>query len=495
MTNRATIVLDIGKTLSKASLWTPAGRLIAKRSRLNVPQNDGPYAALDAAGIESWLKTVLIEFASLADVGHLIPVSHGAGAAIIRDRKLQLPPLDYEFAIPDAVRRRYDALRDPFEITGSPPLPHGLNLGAQLYYLQTLYPNAFGEGSQILTWAQYWSWLMSGVACTEVTSLACHTDLWRPSNNTFSPLTIAQGWARLMAPLRRAGDALGPLTAAWAAETGLPSDVTVHCGLHDSNAALLAARGFAEIADLEATVLSTGTWFVCMRTPASTIDVPALAQDRDCLVNVDVFHRLIPSARFMGGREIELLSGIDSRRIDLKPDQPQILSALKRAVIHGAMVLPTLAPSTGPFPRGEFRWIGMPANEWERRAAVCLYCALLAEVSLDLIGARGTLLIEGRFADSDTFVRALATLRRDMRMYTGNTHSDVSYGALRLLIPGLSPPGGLKAIPPLDTDLSQYRAEWRRLTGVFTECVTNTEMSPWSCAGDGGRSPGVDFQE
>jgi hypothetical protein len=53
-----------------------------------------------------------------------------------------------------------------------------------------------------------------------------------------------------------------------------------------------------------------------------------------------------------------------------------------------------------------------------------------------------------------------------MTIYTGNTHSDVSYGALRLLIPDLSPPGGLKAIRPLDIDLSQYRAEWRRLTAV-----------------------------
>ena len=34
-----------------------------------------------------------------------------------------------------------------------------------------------------------------------------------------------------------------------------------------------------------------------------------------------------------------------------------------------------------------------------------------------------------------------------------------------------------------------------RYVRVFAKCVTNTEMIPWNCAGDGGRSPGVGLQE
>jgi sugar (pentulose or hexulose) kinase len=51
-----------------------------------------------------------------------------------------------------------------------------------------------------------------------------------------------------------------------AARTGQVTSTQIYAGLHDSNAALLAARGFAEIADHEATVLSTGTLFVAMRS-------------------------------------------------------------------------------------------------------------------------------------------------------------------------------------------------------------------------------------
>lgn len=462
MANLATIVLDIGKTLAKACLWSPLGTLIAKRSRPNTPQLGGAYVALDAFGIEAWLKQVLTEFATLAEVGQVIPVGHGAGAAIVRDGVLQLPPMDYEFSIPATARQQYEQLRDRFAVTGSPSLPLGLNLGAQLYYLQTMYPEAFVPGCEILTWAQYWSWLLSGMASTEVSSLGCHTDLWCPKRGDYSPLAISRGWADLMAPLQRAGEPLGTLLPRWIAQTGLPEDVVVHCGLHDSNAALLAARSFTQIGDTEATVLSTGTWFVSMRTPQSAVAIETLPEDRDCLVNVDPFGRMIPSARFMGGREIELLTGIDARRIDIKPDQPCILAALEPTVARGAMVLPTLAPGTGPFPRSEGRWVSTPEDEGERRAAVCLYSALVADVSLDLIGARRTLLIEGRFAESDTFVRALATLRPHTNVYIANSHSDVSYGALRLLSPSLPPPSHLQLVPALSADLSTYKALWQQ---------------------------------
>jgi sugar (pentulose or hexulose) kinase len=461
MADRAKIVLDIGKTWSKASLWNHGGNLIAKRARPNERQEIGAYVALDAANIETWLALTLREFGELADVGHIIPVTHGAGAALVREGKLLLPPMDYESPIPGGIRRAYDATRDPFISTGSPALPDGLNLGAQLHYLQALHPDAFSAGTQIMPWAQYWSWVLSGVGSSEITSLGCHTDLWCPAEAHYSALAVAQGWAALMAPVRRAGDALGPLLPSWQKLTGLPADTTVFCGLHDSNAALVAAKGFPQIAGTEATVLSTGTWFVSMRTPMTLIDMSAIPEGRDCLVNVDPFNTLIPSARFMGGREIELLTGIDARRIDVRPDQPELLAALELVIKTSFMMVPTLTPGTGPFPHGRGRWLSMPDDPTQRRAAVCLYAALLADASLSLIGSTGALLIEGRFAESDAFVRALATLRPDTAVYTANAHSDVSYGALRLLDPALPPPGRLSAVEKIDIDLGAYRARWR----------------------------------
>lgn len=459
-----TVVLDVGKTLTKLSLWGRTGVMLARETRANQRVDAGAYAALDTAGIEAWAAGVLKAFAVRGRITGLIPVAHGAALAVLRDGKLACPPPDYEEPVPQSVRAAYELDRDPFTLTGSPPLPDGLNCGVQLAWLEALHPGLPGPGAIVVTWAQYWAWVFSGVAATEVTSLGCHSDLWRPAEAEPSGLAVRRGWAGQLAPLRRAGDVLGPLRPEWVGRTGLPADTKVYCGVHDSNAALLAARGFPEIADHESTVLSTGTWFVAMRSPArrADVDIAALSEPRDCLVNVDAYGMPIPSARCMGGREVEILSGLDTRRIDIKPDQPDLVAAVPRILAANARALPTFTPGVGPFPRGRGRWIDMPADHIGRRTAVCLYAALVADTSLALIGARDLILVEGRFAEAEVFVRALASLRPRDQVYVSNAQHDVSYGALRLIDPGLRAPSALQRVQPLEADISAYATRWRR---------------------------------
>jgi sugar (pentulose or hexulose) kinase len=455
------VVVDVGKTLSKASLWAPDGVLVARRDRPNLRVQGPGYAALDAPGIEDWLAGTLTEFGQLAPIAAIVPVAHGAAMAVVRDGLLLLPPMDYESPIPAEVRSRYDAGRDSFAATGSPALPDGLNIGAQLHWLETLHPDSLRPGSVLLPWAQYWAWRLSGVAASEVTSLGCHTDLWLPGRSVPSALAEHRGWAGLLAPLHRASDCLGTLSKEWVARTGLEASVVVYCGLHDSNAALLAARSFTGLMAGESTVLSTGTWFVSMRSPSVPIETGALPENRDCLMNVDAFGGAVPSARFMGGREIELLTGIDARRVDIAPDQPALVAAVPQVVAEGSSVLPTFAPGCGPFPHARGHWVNKPADDVPLRAAVSLYAALLADFSLDLIGARDQLIVEGRFARAQVFVRALATLRPGMAIHVANAENDVSYGALRLLDPGLALAGSLSHVEPLAVELDDMRNQWR----------------------------------
>lgn len=479
MHNRAVVVLDTGKTVAKLSLWDANGRALERHSRANERIDAGDYTALDAQGIADWMARTLREFAALADVGAIIPVSHGAAAAVVGDGGLRCPPLDYEQAIPAAIRADYLRQRDAFAATGSPALPDGLNLGLQLFWLQHLHPRLLEGDALIMPWAQYWSWLLCGVAASEITSLGCHTDLWQPLARAPSRLAVAQGWAQKLAPLRRAGEMLGPLAPQWVARTGLPADVRVYCGLHDSNAALYAARGFPEIAQREATVVSTGTWFVAMRSlpveaaqdiaqgiaPDIASEIAALNERRDCLLNIDVHGRAVPSARFMGGREIEILTGVDTRQVDIAPDQSRLLAAVDAVLESGAMLLPTFAPGVGPFPDAQGRWIDPPTDEAQLRAAVCLYIACVLDEVLQLLGTRERVLIEGRFARADVLVRALATLRPELEIYIARYHSDVSYGALRLLHPHVVPPEGLLRVAPLDVNLEHFRHysnQWQR---------------------------------
>ena len=464
------VVIDLGKTLSKVSLWTRSGRLVDRRVRPTTPLVVDGIWRLDVTGVERWLVDALRGFAA-HPIDTIIPVGHGAGVVALGENGPAYPPLDYEQPIPPAVMTNYRAARDPFAVTGSPALPDGLNLGAQLFWLDQLYPQA--AATTLVPWAQYWAWFLTGNAVSEVTSLGCHSDVWAPDSATFSPLAQRCGWARRFAPLVSAGAAAGTLRADLAAATGLSPEVRVLAGLHDSNAALLAARGFPEIASGEATILSTGTWFIAMRLAGEPVATAALPGSRDCLVNVDAYGRMVPSARFMGGREIERVIALDTRRVDIGPDQPALLAAVPGLVTNGVMLLPTLAPGCGPFPDHAARWLGEPddcpedwPDDWPddwyaRRAAMCLYAALVADTALDLIGSQDRILVEGRFAEAEVFVRALAALRPASTVYTANAHNDVSFGALRLIDPELVPDGCLTRVAPLDIALDAYRARWQ----------------------------------
>ncbi|MBU6268168.1 MAG: carbohydrate kinase [Sphingomonadales bacterium] len=459
----AIIVIDLGKTLSKVTLWTSDGRLLDRQVRPNAPVVVDGLARLDVGGIGDWLVQALATWRD-HPVETVIPVGHGAGVVALADGAPAFPPLDYEQAIPADVLAAYRAQRDPFAVTGSPALPDGLNFGAQLFWLEQRDPQAMATAT-LLPWAQFWAWFLTGRAVSEVTSLGCHSDVWNPGEGRFSPMAMRRGWADRFAPVVRAGDVVGTLKPDLAARTGLPATVQVLAGLHDSNAALLAARGFDEIALKEATILSTGTWFIAMRLPGEGVFTSALSETRDCLVNVDAYGKAVPSARFMGGREIEQVIGIDTRRVDIRPDQPALLAAVPQVLADGAMLLPTLAPGCGPFPDGDGEWINPPQDWDQRRAAVCLYAALMADVALGLIGSKHRLLVEGRFAEAEVFVRALASLRPDMQVMVANAHNDVSFGALRLLNPLLKPQGSLRRVEPLEQDLAAYRAAWRAAVG------------------------------
>lgn len=457
------IVVDVGKTITKVSLWSREGRMLDRASR--------PSASLVIDGRRHLNAPTIGEFVldaigamDTAGVEYIVPVAHGAGVAALADGSLALPPLDYEQPLPADLMADYRLQRAAFAETGSPALPDGLNMGAQLYWLDRLHPASMA-GARLLPWAQYWAWFLSGAAVSEVTSQGCHSDLWNPAAGTFSSLSVAQGWADRFAPLAHAGDVVGQVRPDVARRCGLAPTTKVLAGLHDSNAALLAARGFPQISGGEATVLSTGTWFVAMRSTSAAVDTAALPEARDCLVNVDVAGRPVPSARFMGGREIEMLVGIDARRVDIVPDQPHLLAAVPGLVEAGAMVLPTLTPGCGPFPHARGGWHNRPDDWFAGRAGSSLYAALVADAALDLIGAQDTLLVEGRFAEAQVLVRALASLRPGTRVYTANAHTDVSFGALRLIDPALVPDGRLKAVEPLPIDLERYRTQW---TGRIT---------------------------
>ncbi|MFZ5742989.1 MAG: FGGY-family carbohydrate kinase [Pseudomonadota bacterium] len=453
------LVLDIGKTTAKLSAWDDTGQCLGRFSHSNQVMSAQGYSALNVVGIEDWLVGAMQACAALGEVISIIPVGHGAAAAVLRGRALAFPVMDYEFPIPDESADRYDRLRDPIEVTGSPRMQWGLNLGCQLFHLMERFPELFDDQTQIVPWPQYWAWRLCGTAVSEVTSLGSHSDLWEPAKARPSPMARQLGLDAMLAPLKPAGEIIGTLSREWQDRTGLGNDVNIHVGLHDSNAALVAARGRSKFGSRDATMLSTGTWFVTMRSVAGPdqFDLAEFAQQPGCLINVDPARQPVPTALFMGGREFEELALTGYAKLD----DPAIAAAAQDCIDNEIMALPCWAPGTGFYANRQASWLNKPENPAQKVAASLLYLALVSERALELVTAERLLVIDGPFANVDLFGSALARLRPDLEIVVANAENDVALGALRCIDPHYPIDQVLRPLLPLDADLTAYRQRWR----------------------------------
>src|SRR5262245_39886876 len=128
-------VIDIGKTNAKVALVEMEGFAeVAVRTRPNTVAVDGLYPHYDIDGIWAFILTALAELNREHPIDAVTAITHGASAALIdASGALAMPVLDYEHEGPESLASEYDAVRPPFAETGSPRLPGGLNLGAQLF--------------------------------------------------------------------------------------------------------------------------------------------------------------------------------------------------------------------------------------------------------------------------------------------------------------------------------------------------------------------------
>lgn len=418
-------VIDIGKTNAKVAIVDSSDwRETAIRTIPNNVLRDGPYPHFDVETIWHFIIKSMAELNVKFPIDAISITTHGAcGVLLDADGCLAMPVLDYEFAGPDELAKEYDLVRPDFSETGSPRLKKGLNLGAQIYWQMARFPQHAKRVDKILTYAQYWAYRLTGIAANEVTSLGCHTDLWNPFAGEFSSLVVDQGWLDLMATVRNSEDVLGPIQSSFAKQTGLQTNVPVTCGIHDSNASL-----YPHLISHEApfSVVSSGTWTISM---AVGCDKTMPDQSRDTLVNVNAFGEAVPSARFMGGREFDIL--MEGRGSDF--------TDLDRATIikNNTMISPCVESDFGPFQGREKQWHGvLPKTDGEHYVAVSFYLALMTATCLELIGANGPTLIEGPFAKNELYLDMLrAATKRDV-IESSASATGTSIGAARLVHSG-----------------------------------------------------------
>jgi L-fuculokinase len=441
-------VFDVGKTNAKLTLVDPAlGQEIWSTRRANELVETASGRQLDVVRIEAWLLDALRSAPDRERISVIVPIAHGAAAVLVDHAGDVVAAPDYEDPRFDDVAEEYRGLRDSYAFTFSPQLPQGLNLGRQLYFLQQRDPSQYQRVAHILMYPQYWSWRLSGVMSTEITSLGTHTDLWRPQEQTYSLLARKQGWARLMPPMRSAAERLGRVRDSVAAAAGLSTACEVACGIHDSNASYLR---FLLDREREAfTVVSSGTWTIVM---ANRGDLRRLREERDMLANVNAFGAPVATARYMGGREYEAIA-----RVTEQPD----VEALQAVFRAGALALPSFA-SAGPYAGRAGQLENDSALAPVQRAALAtVYSALMTAQLIESLGAGGEIFVDGPLARNSLFAGLLAAC---VPVGTVRTYAEGGGTRIAAHLAGMPAPavGALQGVVPLRVPgLLEYQANWR----------------------------------
>lgn len=451
--HRVVAVLDIGKTNIKICLMDgQTGALLHIEKRTNAVIDAPPYPHVDEDSIWHWIKDTLADVAQQYFITSIAITTHGATIACMNGGELALPILDYEYDGVPEFKDKYDAVRPAFSESFSPRLPQGLNLGAQLFWQQQRFPDAFSDVDSLLLYPQYWGFKLSGNKASEVTSLGCHTDLWNPTSCQFSNFCEQQQWAKLFPDVMETGAKLGVILPELAEEIGLPPSCAIFNGIHDSNASLVPYIGQPME---KLTVVSSGTWTV-IATINGKLD--SLREDQDMLANVDALGRATPTIRFMGGREWE----------QLRSDAKATLSDVSFILEHGILAIPAFAKGGGPFANSEGRIIdrGVELTPAQQSALADVYVALMTDYCLDLMDTSETVIVEGAFSNNINFLTLLACMRSQNEIYASRDVTGTSGGAALLSNKSLKLKGRLSLamcdsqIKPL---LNLYRQQWRDL--------------------------------
>ena len=453
---RGIAVVDVGATNTKIALFGADGQARAERKAPSRHVDGPPYRRIDPEPVFELLRKELPELDRILPVDVVVPCAHGAALACLKeDGSLALPIMDYLAQPPARVVARYQEIAPPFSEVFAALLPMALTHGLQLFWQQQEHAKAFEQVATILSLIQYATYRLCGAKASEISALSSQSHLISVRDNDFSSLAKRFGWERLFPPIRSAWEAAGELLPEYKGAS-FRGRGRVLIGVHDSNANYLRylCAGFRRF-----TLLSTGTWVIGF-APSTPID--SLEMERDTATNTDVFGRPVASCRFFGGREFECVAEGASGDIATIADSERLIG-------QGTMALPSFTDSGGPLPGtgGKGRIIGpLPTTPEAKASLASLYCAQMVAESLDAVGSRDDIVVDGPFARNMTFMRLLAAMRPEQRVKVSDMRDGTTAGAACLaLFAGDRLPhvdlSLMEAEPAKVAQLERYRLQWR----------------------------------
>jgi sugar (pentulose or hexulose) kinase len=301
----AIAIFDIGKTNKKAYLLDEGYHVIWENSVvLEASTDEDGDPCEDLLNLMDWIYYNVALFDSLKDpdIRAVNFAAYGASFVHIGKGRWPVAPLyNYLKPYPETLLKKFYQTyggESKFSQEAASPVLGSLNSGLQLYRIKEERPDKFREITYSLHLPQYLSFLFTGQAFSNLTSIGCHTNLWDFDRHAYHEWVSQEGVLDKLAPIAAS-------SSVWPIDQPVGTTFTdiplAGIGLHDSSAALIP---YQETRREPFALLSTGTWCITLN-PFNHAPLTADELQNDCLCYLDYQGRPVKASRLFAGYEHE----------------------------------------------------------------------------------------------------------------------------------------------------------------------------------------------
>ena len=291
-------IFDIGKTNKKLFLFNEDYEIVYEKPvQLSETLDEDADPCEDVNQLSGWIKKSLKEIL-IQDKFEIKAINFSAyGASLVyinAEGEVIAPLYNYLKKYPSSLSEKFYSIyggEDKICMETASPMLGSLNSGLQLYRLKQEKSSTFNLVRFALHLPQFISYLVTGQAFSEITSIGCHTMLWDFSKKDYHEWVIREELMYILPPTISSSTAV---SCTWESY-----DFIAGIGLHDSSSALIPYL----VSYREPFVLiSTGTWSISLNPfNQSPLTIEELKQD--CLCNLSFEGKPVKTARLFAGYE------------------------------------------------------------------------------------------------------------------------------------------------------------------------------------------------
>ena len=295
------LIFDVGKTNKKVLLFDEQYKLVFEESsQFSEITDEDNFPCEDVSALVSWLSNSLDRMLSRKEFNIRAVNFSGYGASFVylnENGEVIFPLYNYLKPYPEHLQKtfyeQYGGVQQFSKRTASPMLGN-LNSGMQLYRLKCEKPEGFRSIRHALHLPQFLCYVITRKACTDITSIGCHTNLWDFSSKNYHEWVTREDIESKFPPIMPGDTCIRIQPKDQILCTGI--------GLHDSSAALIPYQASFHDPFI---LLSTGTWCISLN-PFNDRPLTAHELERDCLCYLTFEGKPVKASRLFAGHEHEL---------------------------------------------------------------------------------------------------------------------------------------------------------------------------------------------